>query len=391
VFAVGATGLLALALAVLALLAGLAADRRGEGIALLRSRGGATWQVLGAEAVEGIALALPAGAIGYVGARLAVDGHGTMLSLWLVAAIVAATGVILAAAAAGPARRGVGARGRAEVAVPTLSPRRLAVETLVVLLSALGVYLLRRRGLTEEGGGFDPYLAAVPLLVGLAAGILAVRLYPLPVRLLAAAASRRRDLVPALAFRRVAREHGVTAAPLLVLLLGVSVSVFAAAMGATLAEAQAGAREGSLSPMATGTVDAFRAEAVLAGAYAAAVLVLAPLLAARSRLRDLAYLRALGLSRGQAVRITAAELAPVVVASLVLGTVLGVAAVYLVEPGLDLNALAAGERKAGVRLDPVASGVLLVALLLVSAAAVRVTGVVMRGTSISRVLRMGDR
>jgi putative ABC transport system permease protein len=169
------------------------------------------------------------------------------------------------------------------------------------------------------------------------------------------------------------------------------VSVFAAAMGATLAEAQAGAREGSLSPLATGTVDAFRAGAVLAGAYAAAVLVLAPLLAARSRLRDLAYLRALGLSRSQAVRITAAELAPVVVASLVLGTVLGVALVYLVEPGLDLNALAAGERKAGVRLDPVASGGLLVALLLVSAAAVRVTGVVMRGTSISRVLRMGDR
>jgi putative ABC transport system permease protein len=277
------------------------------------------------------------------------------------------------------------------VAVPTLSPRRLAVEALIVLLSALGVYLLRRRGLTEEGGGFDPYLAAVPLLLGLAAGILAVRLYPLPVRLLAAATGRRRDLVPALAFRRVARQPGVTAAPLLVLLLGVSVSVFAAAMGATLAEAQAGAQDASLSPLATGTVAAFRAGAVLAGAYAAAVLVLAPLLAARSRLRDLAYLRALGLSRAQAARITAAELAPVVVASLVLGTVLGVVVVYLVEPGLDLNALAAGERKVGVRLDPVASGLLLVALLLVSAAAVRVTGLVMRGTSISRVLRMGDR
>jgi putative ABC transport system permease protein len=390
VFAVGATGLLALALAVLALLAGLAADRRGEGIALLRSRGGSTWQVLGVEAVEGVALALPAGAIGYLGARLAVDGHGTRLSLWLVAAIVAATGVILAAAA-GPARRGVGGRGRDEVAVPTLSPRRLAVEALIVLLSALGVYLLRRRGLTEEGGGFDPYLAAVPLLLGLATGILAVRLYPLPVRLLAAATSRRRDLVPALAFRRVARQPGVTAAPLLVLLLGVSVSVFAAAMGATLAEAQAGAQEASLSPLATGTVAAFRAGAVLAGAYAAAVLVLAPLLAARSRLRDLAYLRALGLSRAQAVRITAAELAPVVVASLVLGTVLGVAVIYLVEPGLDLNLLAAEERKVGVRLDPVASGLLLVVLLLVSAAAVRVTGLVMRRTSISRVLRMGDR
>jgi putative ABC transport system permease protein len=390
VFAVGATGLLALALAVLALLAGLAADRRGEGIALLSSRGGATWQVLGAEAVEGIALALPAGALGYFAARLAVSGHGSMVSLWLVAAIVLATGAILAVAAAGPARRGVGAPGRDEVAVPRLSPRRLVVEALVVVLSVVGMYLLRRRGLTDAGGGFDPYLAAVPLLLGVAVGILAIRLYPLPVRLLAATASKRRDLVPALAFRRVARQPGVTAAPLLVLLLGVSVSVFAAAMGATLAEAQAEAQEGSLSPVATGTVAAFRAGAVLAGAYAAAVLILAPLLAARSRLRDLVYLRALGLSRAQAVRITAAELAPVVVASLVLGTILGVVLIYLVAPGLDLSALAAGE-KVGVRLDPVASGLLLVTLLLVSAAAVRVTGIVMRGTSITRVLRMGER
>ena len=64
VIAIGAVGLLALALAVVALLGGLAANRRGESIALVRSRGGASWQVLGAEAVEGIAVALPAGLLG---------------------------------------------------------------------------------------------------------------------------------------------------------------------------------------------------------------------------------------------------------------------------------------------------------------------------------------
>ena len=63
--AIGAVGLLALALAVVALLGGLAANRRGESIALVRSRGGASWQVLGAEAVEGVAVALPAGLLGY--------------------------------------------------------------------------------------------------------------------------------------------------------------------------------------------------------------------------------------------------------------------------------------------------------------------------------------
>ena len=388
--AVGATGLLALALAVVALLGGLAANRRGEGIALVRSRGGASWQVLGAEAVEGVAIALPAGVLGFGAAALAAGGRGTWLSFWLVLAIVLATGAILAAAAFGAARRGLAARGRDEVVAGELSPRRLAIEGLVVLLSVAGVYLLRRRGLADENG-FDPYLAAVPLLLGLAAGILAVRLYPLPVRLLASAAARRRDLVPALALRRVARQPGVTAAPLLVLLLGVSVSVFAAAMAATLAGAQSGPLRQSLSPLATGTLDAFREGAVLAGAYAAFVIVLALLLTARSRLLDLAYLRALGLSRRQAVAVTAAELAPPLLVALVLGTALGVGIAYLVEPGLDLSALAAGGRDVAVRLDPLAPLLLAVVLLLVSAGAVWATAAVMRRMSLSRSLRMGER
>ena len=229
VIAIGATGLLALALAVVALLGGLAANRRGESIALVRSRGGATWQVLGAEAVEGIAVALPAAALGCLLAFALTAGRSAAPSILLVAGIVLATGGLLAAAASGAARSGLAARGRDEVAVGAVSPRRLAVEAAVVVSSLVGVYLLRRRGLSDENG-FDPYLAAVPLLLGLAAGIVAVRIYPWPVRFLAAAAGRRRDLVPSLALRRVARQPGVTAAPLLVLLLGVSVAVFAAVM-----------------------------------------------------------------------------------------------------------------------------------------------------------------
>ena len=390
VLAIGAVGLLALALAVLALLGGLAANRRGPGIALVRSRGGASWQVLGAEAVEGVAVGLPAGALGCVLAVLEVDGGSVSVSLLLVAGIVLATGAILAAAASSAARSELAARGRDEVAVGQVSPRRLAVEGAVVVASLVGVYLLRSRGLTDEQG-FDPYLAAVPLLLGLAAGILAVRIYPLPVRFLAAAAARRRDLVPALALRRVARQPGVTAAPLLVLLLGVSVSVFAAVMAATLSRAQEGASFELLSPLATGTLAAFREGAALAAAYAAFVIVLALLLTARSRLRDLAYLRALGLSRREAVAVTAAELAPPFVVALVVGTALGLATAYLVEPGLDLTALAAGGRDVEVRLDPLAPLVLALELLAVSGAAIWATAAVVRRMSLSRSLRMGER
>ncbi len=388
--AIGATGLLALALAVVALLGGLAANRRGESIALVRSRGGASWQVLGAEAVEGIAVALPAAALGCLLALLLTDGRRLAPSLLLVAGIVLATGGLLAAAAAGAARSGLTARGRDEVAVGVVSPRRLAVEAAILVSSLVGVYLLRRRGLSDESG-FDPYLAAVPLLLGLAAGIVAVRIYPLPVRFLAAAAGRRRDLVPALALRRVARQPGVTAAPLLVLLLGVSVSVFTAVVAATLSRAQEGIGSALLSPLATGTLDIFRGGAVLAAAYAAFVIVLALLLTSRSRLRDLAYLRALGLSRKQAVAVTAGELAPPFVVALVVGTALGLATAYLVEPGLDLTALAAGGRDVALRLDPVAPLVLAVGLLAVAAVAVWATAAVVRRMSLSRSLRMGDR
>lgn len=390
VLAVGAVGLLALALAVVALLGSLAAHRRGAAISLVRSRGGATWQVLGAEAAEGLAVAVPAGVLGWAAAAIAIGGRGTWLSFWLVAGIVVATGVILAAAALGAARRGLAARGREDAVVEQASPRRLALEGLVVLVSLVGVYLLRRRGLADQQG-LDPYLAAVPLLLGLAAGIVAVRLYPWPMRFLAAAAGRRRDLVPALALRRVARQPGVTAGPLLVLLLGVSVSVFAGVMAATLAHAQTGSGGGSLSPLATGTLRSYREGAVLAGAYAAFVIGLALLLTARSRLQDLAYLRALGISRRQAVAVTAAELAPPLVVALVVGTILGVGIAYLVSPGLDLSALAAGRREVGVHLNPLAPALLVLVLLAASAAAVWATAAVLRRMSLSRSLRMGER
>jgi putative ABC transport system permease protein len=63
----------------------------------------------------------------------------------------------------------------------------------------------------------DPLIAAVPALAGIAAGLLAVRLLPVPMRLLAWLASSRRGLVPVLALRRA--TGGAGAAPVLIVLL----------------------------------------------------------------------------------------------------------------------------------------------------------------------------
>ena len=389
VLAVGGLALLAVALTVLGVLASLAAERRSESIALLRSRGGSLAQTLAAQALEGLLVAVPAGALGYVAATLASGRQPGLLPGLLVVAIVLAAGVLLAVVAAGPARRALATKGRADVLVPRLSPLRLAVEALVVIAALAGAYLLRRRGLSPTGG-FDPYLAAVPVLVGLATGLLALRLYPLPLHALAWAAAPRRDLVPALGLRRLARQPSLAAAPLLVVLLATSVGVFAATMSSSIAGAQEGVPAAELTPLDTSTLDVFRAGIAVAGGYAALALLLAPVLTARPRLRDFAYLRAIGLSRRDVLRLAAVELGPPVAAALVIGILLGVGLAYLVEPGLDLTVLAAG-REAALEAPLLAPALLAAALLLVTAAAALLTGTAARRISLSRVLRMGER
>lgn len=389
VLAVGGLALLAVALTVLGVLASLATERRSESITLLRSRGGSLAQTLAAQALEGLLVAVPAGALGYAAATLVAGRPPGLLPGLLVLAIVLAVGTLLAAVAAGPARRALATKGRADVLVPRLSPLRLAVEALVVIAALGGAYLLRRRGLSPEGG-FDPYLAAVPVLVGLATGLLALRLYPLPLHALAWAAAPRRDLVPALGLRRLARQPSLAAAPLLVVLLATSVGVFAATMSSSIAGAQEGVAATSLTPLDTSTLDVFQAGIAVAGGYAALALLLAPVLTARPRLRDFAYLRALGLSRRDVLRLAAVELGPPVAAALVIGILLGVGLAYLVEPGLDLSALAAG-REAALEAPLLAPALLAAALLLATAVAAVLTGAAARRISLSRVLRMGER
>ncbi|MGH3024670.1 MAG: ABC transporter permease [Gaiellaceae bacterium] len=389
VLAVGALALLAVALTVFGVLASLAAERRSESIALLRSRGGSVAQTLVAQAFEGLLVAVPAGALGYVAATLVTGRPTGLLPGLLVLAIVLAAGALLAAVAVGPARRALATQGRADVLVPRLSPLRLAIEALVVIAALAGAYLLRRRGLSPEGG-FDPYLAAVPVLVGLATGLLALRLYPLPLHALSWAAAPRRDLVPVLGLNRLARQPSLAAAPLLVVLLATAVGVFAATMATSIAGAQEGVSAARLTPLDTSTLDVFRVGIAVAGGYAALALLLAPVLTARPRLRDFAYLRALGLSSRDVLRLAAVELGPPVAVALAIGILLGVGLAYLVEPGLDLSALAAG-REAALGAPFLGPLLLVAAILLATAVATLLTAAAARRISLSRVLRMGER
>ncbi|HZT44594.1 MAG TPA: FtsX-like permease family protein [Gaiellaceae bacterium] len=235
---VAAIGLFACAVACLGLLAALSHERRRTETGLSRTRGASPHQLLAAQAAEGLLIAAPAGFAGWAAATLAVDGRGSPLSASLVLAIVVATALLPVAAISGVARRPLGAPEREDVVALGPSPRRLAVEALIVVAAGLGVYLLRRRGLGGGGRGFDPYLAAVPVLLGLACGVVALRLYPLPLAAIARLARRGRGLPLHLGLSRAARRPDATSLPLLVLVLALAIATFAAAMSSTLRSGQ---------------------------------------------------------------------------------------------------------------------------------------------------------
>jgi putative ABC transport system permease protein len=86
--------------------------------------------------------------------------------------------------------------------------------------------------------GADPFLASVPVLAGLAAGIVALRLYPLPIRGLGWLAARRRDLVPVLGLRTIGRRSGAANLPLLALMLTAAFGAFTSIVGSSLDRGQ---------------------------------------------------------------------------------------------------------------------------------------------------------
>ena len=232
--AVGALGLLACALANIALLGALSYDRRRTETGVSRTRGASPAHVLAAQAAEGLVVAVPAGAAGWAAAVLVVDARASALSAWFVLGLVAGTVVLLVAAVAGVARRPLGPIGRDDVVLTHPSPRRLALEGLIAVVAALGVYLLRRRGLDSGNRGFDPYLAGVPVLLGLASGVVALRLYPLPIRGVVRLVRRSRGLALHLGLSRAARQPDIASAPLLVLVLALAITCFSAVMLNTL-------------------------------------------------------------------------------------------------------------------------------------------------------------
>ena len=222
ILTIGGIGPGVVALGALALVVGFAAQRRRSAIALARGRGASLGQVIAAVGAEGLLLGVPAAAVAAAIAVAVIPSTTTVLSL-AAAAVVATVTVILLVVAAVPATNGPGFGSGGEARAPSRpSVRRLLFEGLVVVLAIVGAVLLRERGIRGASSAgqlsqADPFVAAVPALAGLAAGLLAVRLFPLPMRFFAWLARRGRGLVPLLALRRASTGSRVGATLIVVL------------------------------------------------------------------------------------------------------------------------------------------------------------------------------
>ena len=231
---------LAVAIAVLALAAQLAADQRRSALALIRARGGSLVQAVVLVMLEVAAVAIPAALVGYFAATAAIDTRSPVSGSGRLVAAVLVSAVVLPGIFVAWTHRRVGRDERRDLVAVRPSPRRLAAEALVIALAVAGAYTLRERGLTTGAAelGADPFLVSVPVLIALGAGLLALRLYPYPLRALGQVTAARRSAVPFLGVVRASREGTTAAVPLLALLMTLALGVFGSVLNTSVAHSQ---------------------------------------------------------------------------------------------------------------------------------------------------------
>ncbi|MGW9040358.1 FtsX-like permease family protein [Streptomyces sp. NPDC055721] len=248
VVAVAVFGIGAVAAVVLAMTGGLLATRRDSELALLRSRGGSLTgiglRLLGETAV----VALPAAALGLALAVVTVRAPaaagappGAAVGIPLAPSLLAAALVTALAMLVLPLRAVVLHRrprlhgGRDDLLTARPSRRRTVAELTLLVLAVGAVASLRLRGTGDSG---NHLVSAAPVLVGLIAALVLVRIYPLPLRWLARPARRLRGAVGPLALARAGRSSSTGALPLLALVLALTTAAFGGSVIAGVADAR---------------------------------------------------------------------------------------------------------------------------------------------------------
>ncbi|MDG4759324.1 FtsX-like permease family protein [Micromonospora sp. WMMD710] len=221
--AVVGAGVLATLAGLIVLAATLFTRRRRSEFALIRARGGAATASARRSLAESLLVVPVAAVLGWWLGTL-FPGTPDPTAPYATAATVL---VILALPLATLAVQSVGV-ARHDLIRVRPSTRRLTVEVFLLLLAGLAAVLLRRRGLTL--GEVDPLLVSVPVLLAVAAAVLALRAYPWPLLLVSRLAARTRGSVTFLGTARAGRS--TVAAPLVVVVLAIGTAAFCAIVAA---------------------------------------------------------------------------------------------------------------------------------------------------------------
>ncbi len=237
----------------------LARARQAEEVAVYRSRGASTSQLIGLNLAEGLLVAVPAallgpflariavGALGYTPAFSAITGGEPLAaSVSEDAFLLAAGGAALALAAMllptiGAVRRAV-VDAKREQARPAERGwfRRYHLDLALVALAALLFWQLDRRGAVfdpQSVGGWqaDPLLLLSPLVMTAAAAAMVLRLYSPLLRLAAWLLRPLRGTTVTLGIGRAGRDPATGARLLLLVLIAIAVGAFAASYAPTVA------------------------------------------------------------------------------------------------------------------------------------------------------------
>ena len=243
----------------IALTADLIVDHRRLDTALMRSRGGGPLQVGALAFAEALLLALPAGLLGPWLAAAAlrlfnVAGPLAGIGLEIEPAITADAYVAAGAAAIGcavllvmptllAARSYAAERsGRARQETRNLG-QRLGLDIALLAVTGIALWQLRLYGapLTRSVQGtlgLDPLLVAAPAIGILAGSVVALRLVPLLATAADALTARGRTLVTSLGARQLARRPLRYTRAALLLMLAMSMGVFAVSYATTWGSSQ---------------------------------------------------------------------------------------------------------------------------------------------------------
>ena len=260
VFAIPIIGLI---LYFIVLTSNLVVERQRNEIAVLRSRGASSMQIVGLYLCEGLILGLVAMGMGPFlgrGVALAMGQAQSFLSfrpvgemvisfsrqslqVGLVAVLISLAASLLPAL--GAARHTI-VTYKHDVARSLERPwwQRMYLDVLLLAVPLYGYYLLRQRGTISflgrslsaaEGDPFrNPLLFLVPTLFVFSLALIFIRLFPLLMEGLARAAQALPEASPLLALRQLARSSRQYTGPLLLIVLTLGLACFTASMAKTL-------------------------------------------------------------------------------------------------------------------------------------------------------------